>query len=40
MKVGLALWSPVATLVICAALWMVWAIKAPILAAEGSREKE
>jgi uncharacterized membrane protein len=32
--VGIAFWSPVATLVICGALWVVWTIMAPMLSAE------
>ncbi|HEV8192374.1 MAG TPA: DUF1211 domain-containing protein, partial [Ktedonobacterales bacterium] len=31
---GLAFWSPVATLVICGTLWIVWSIMAPMLSAE------
>jgi uncharacterized membrane protein len=31
---GIAFWSPVATLVICGALWVVWTIMAPMLSAE------
>lgn len=34
VAVGLAFWSPVATLVICGTLWAVWTIMAPGLAAE------
>jgi len=29
VAVGIAFWTPVATLVICGALWVVWAIRAP-----------
>lgn len=29
IAVGIAFWTPVATLVICGALWVVWAIRAP-----------
>jgi hypothetical protein len=32
--VGIAFWSPVATLVICGTLWVVWTIMAPMLSAE------
>ena len=31
---GIAFWSPVTTLVICGALWVVWTIMAPTLSAE------
>src|SRR5919112_2106060 len=31
VAVGIAFWSPVATLVICGALWVVWTIMAPML---------
>jgi uncharacterized membrane protein len=31
---GIAFWSPVATLVICGTLWVVWTIMAPMLSAE------
>jgi uncharacterized membrane protein len=34
VAVGIAFWSPVATLVICGALWVVWTIMAPMLSAE------
>jgi hypothetical protein len=34
VAVGIAFWSPVATLVICGVLWVVWTIMAPMLAAE------
>jgi uncharacterized membrane protein len=34
VAVGLALWSPIATLVICGTLWAVWTIKAPVPSAE------
>jgi hypothetical protein len=34
VAVGIAFWSPVATLVICGALWVVWTIMAPILSEE------
>jgi uncharacterized membrane protein len=34
VAVGIAVWSPVATLVICGTLWIVWTIMAPILPAE------
>ena len=34
VAVGIAFWSPVATLVICGTLWAVWTIMAPMLAAE------
>jgi uncharacterized membrane protein len=34
VAVGIAFWSPVATLVICGALWVVWTIVAPMLPAE------
>ncbi len=37
VAVGLAFWSPAATLVICGALWVVWTIRAPMLAAEQAR---
>jgi TMEM175 potassium channel family protein len=33
---GLAFWRPAVTLVICGALWVVWTIEAPRLAAERS----
>src|SRR5919107_2303478 len=31
VAVGIAFWSPVATLIICGALWVVWTIMAPML---------
>lgn len=34
VAVGIAFWSPVATLIICDALWVVWTIMAPTLSAE------
>jgi uncharacterized membrane protein len=34
VAVGIAFWSPVATLVICGALWVVWTIMTPMLSAE------
>ena len=34
VAVGIAFWSPVATLVICGSLWVVWTIMAPMLSAE------
>jgi uncharacterized membrane protein len=34
VAVGIAFWSPVATLVICGTLWVVWTIMAPMLSAE------
>jgi uncharacterized membrane protein len=34
VAVGIAFWSPVATLVICGTLWVVWTIRAPMLEAE------
>lgn len=34
VAVGIAFWSPVATLVICGTLWVVWTIRAPLLSAE------
>jgi uncharacterized membrane protein len=34
VAVGIAFWSPVATLVICSTLWAVWTIMAPMLSAE------
>jgi hypothetical protein len=34
VAVGIAFWSPVATLVICGTLWVVWTIMAPTLSAE------
>jgi uncharacterized membrane protein len=34
VAVGIAFWSPVATLVVCGALWVVWTIMAPMLSAE------
>lgn len=34
VAVGIAFWSPVATLVICGTLWAVWTIMAPMLSAE------
>jgi uncharacterized membrane protein len=34
VAVGIAFWSPAATLVICGTLWGVWTIRAPILSAE------
>ena len=34
VAVVIAFWSPVATLVICGTLWVVWAIMAPMLSAE------
>jgi uncharacterized membrane protein len=34
VAVGIAFWSPVATLVICGALWVVWTIMAPMLPVE------
>lgn len=34
LAVGIAFWSPVATLVICGTLWLVWTIMAPMLSAE------
>jgi hypothetical protein len=34
LAVVVAFWSPVATLVICGALWVVWTIRAPMLEAE------
>jgi len=34
VAVGIAFWSPVATLVICGTLWAVWTIRAPMLSAE------
>ena len=34
VAVGIAFWSPVATLVICGALWIVWTIRAPKFDAE------
>jgi uncharacterized membrane protein len=34
VAVRIAFWSPVATLVICGTLWVVWTIMAPMLSAE------
>ena len=34
VAVGIAFWSPAATLVICGTLWVVWTIMAPMLSAE------
>ncbi len=34
VAVGIAFWSPVATLVICGTLWVVWTIMAPMLSGE------
>jgi uncharacterized membrane protein len=34
VAVGIAFWSPVATLLICGTLWVVWTIMAPMLSAE------
>jgi uncharacterized membrane protein len=34
VAVGIAFWSPAATLVICGTLWAVWTIMAPMLSAE------
>src|ERR687885_932155 len=34
VAVGIAFWSPVATLVICGTLWVVWTIMAPMFSAE------
>lgn len=34
LAVAIAFWSPVATLVICGTLWVVWTIMAPMLSAE------
>ena len=34
VAVGIAFWSPVVTLVICGALWVVWTIMAPMLSEE------
>ncbi len=34
VAVVLAFWSPVATLVICGGLWVVWTFRAPMLSAE------
>ena len=34
VAVGIAFWSPVATLVTCGALWVVWTIMAPMLPVE------
>jgi hypothetical protein len=34
VAVVIAFWSPVLTLVICGALWVVWTIMAPMLSAE------
>ena len=34
VAVGIAFWSPVATLVICGMLWVVWTIMAPMLPVE------
>ena len=34
VAVGIAFWSPVATLVVCGTLWVVWTIMAPMLSAE------
>ena len=34
VAVVIAFWSPVATLMICGALWVVWTIMAPMLSAE------
>lgn len=34
LAVVIAFWSPIATLIICGALWVVWTIMAPMLAAE------
>ena len=34
VAVGLAFWSPIATLVSCGTLWAVWTIKAPVPSAE------
>jgi hypothetical protein len=31
--VGIAFWSPAATLAICGALWAAWTIMAPVLSA-------
>jgi hypothetical protein len=34
VAVGIAFWSPAATLVICGSLWALWTITAPILSAK------
>lgn len=34
VAVVVAFWSPVATLLICGALWVVWTIRAPMISAE------
>lgn len=34
VAVGLAFWTPIAALVICGALWIVWTIRAPMLEPE------
>ena len=34
VAVGIAFWSPVATLVICGTLWLVWTIMAPMLSTD------
>jgi hypothetical protein len=34
VAVVIAFWSPVATLIICGALWLVWTIMAPTFSAE------
>lgn len=34
VAVGVAVWSPIATLVICGTLWAVWTVMAPMLAPE------
>jgi uncharacterized membrane protein len=34
VAVGIAFWSPAATLIICGALWVVWTIMAPMLSTE------
>jgi uncharacterized membrane protein len=31
---ALAFWSPIATLIICGALWVVWTVRAPMLASD------
>jgi uncharacterized membrane protein len=34
VAVGIAFWSPIATLVICGTLWVVWTIRSPMLSTE------